>query len=130
MRSYFYVGIYGYGLCPRSGGEGVESALPGGLAPARDRPAARAGGAARSPSGRTRRSTRMRGPSRAPVWVEAAHGYRTPMCAAIAMAGQHVYEWADAFTELVPADHHQHDRRDGDRQPVPGRRPRPGGRRG
>ena len=43
LRRYFYVGIYGYGLCPSTGGEGVESALPGSLADARHRPAARTG---------------------------------------------------------------------------------------
>src|SRR5262249_59703194 len=32
LRCYFYIGVYGYGLCPSTGTEGVESALPGPLA--------------------------------------------------------------------------------------------------
>jgi hypothetical protein len=101
LRRYFYVGIYGYGLCPSTGQEGVESALPGGLA-ARgivplpelaDNPLAiRA-----QPS-----VDAMPNRPRMPVWLEAHHGERTPMCAAIAMAGAHVYEWAQAHPRSFP----------------------------
>jgi hypothetical protein len=102
MRRYFYVGIYGYGLCPRRGGEGVESALPAALANrsivplpelaehplgVRDDPAA----------DRTRNRRGM------PVWYEPAHGYKTPTCAAIEMVGAHVTEWAGAFPNSFPA---------------------------
>jgi hypothetical protein len=101
MYRYFYVGIYGYGLCPRSGGEGVESALPPALAhrgivplpelaeqplDIRDDPTA----------------DRMPGRARMPVWLEAAHGYRTPMCAAMDLAGSHLKEWANAFPNSFP----------------------------
>jgi hypothetical protein len=96
LRCYFYVGIYGYGLRPRGGGEGVESALPPALAPRgivplpelADQPLAiRA-----EPSVDV-----MAGPSRVPVWVEPAAGYRTPTCEAMATAGAHLYEWSKAF---------------------------------
>lgn len=101
LRCYFYIGIYGYGLCPRSGGEGVESALPGPLASRgivplpelADNPLA-----IREEQSIDAMSTR----SRVPVWYEEAHGFRTPMCAAIAMAGAHVYEWAKAFPGSSP----------------------------
>lgn len=101
MRSYFYVGCYGYGLCPSNGREGVESALPGGLGPrgivplpelaaspltVRDEPSVDATQAS----------------SRVPVWVEAHHGWRTPMCEAFALVGAHVYEWAAAFPKSFP----------------------------
>ena len=41
-------------------------------------------------------------PSRVPVWVEPVHGYRTPMCQAVAVAGAHVYEWANAHPDSFP----------------------------
>ena len=83
LRNYFYVGCYGYGYCPSTGGEGVESVLPGALAPRgivplpelADQPAGRPRGAVggrRSPAS-----------SRIPIWVEPHHGYRTPMCAGV-----------------------------------------------
>ena len=37
-----------------------------------------------------------------PVWVEPVHGYRTPMCQAVAVAGAHVYEWANAHPDSFP----------------------------
>jgi hypothetical protein len=98
LRTYFYVGIFGYGLCPSTGGEGVESALPGPLA-ARgivplpelaDHPLA----VREEPS-----IDAMSVPSRVPVWVEPAHGFRTPMCQAIATAGAYIYDWANAFPD-------------------------------
>ena len=102
MRNYFYVGIYGYGLCPSTGGEGVESALPGGLAPRGIVPlpelAANPIAIREEPS-----VDPTQGKSRAPVWVEAHHGWRTPMCEAFSLVGAHVYEWAATFTESFPA---------------------------
>jgi hypothetical protein len=46
----------------------------------------------------------MPGPglSRVPIWVEPVHGYRTPMCQAIAVAGEHVYDWANAHPNSFP----------------------------
>ena len=42
-------------------------------------------------------------PSRMPVcWSEPVHGYRTSMCQAVAVAGAHVYEWANAHPESFP----------------------------
>jgi hypothetical protein len=101
LRCYFYVGIFGYGMCPSTGGEGVESALPGPLA-ARgivplpelaDHPIA----VREEPS-----IDAMAIPSKVPVWVEAHHGFRTPMCQAIATAGAYVNDWANAFPDSVP----------------------------
>jgi hypothetical protein len=101
LRCYFYVGVYGYGACPAAGGEGVESALPGPLA-ARgivplpelaDHPIA----VREEPS-----PDPVANPSKVPVWIEAYHGYRTPMCQAIALAGAHVYQWAGAFPHSFP----------------------------
>ena len=92
-RYYFDVGVFGYGIRPMAGGEGVESAFGGKLAgqalvplpelrdnpiTVREVPSPDAGAP----------------PSRVPIWVEAAHGYKTPMCQAVAVAGAHVYQWA------------------------------------
>jgi hypothetical protein len=101
LRCYFYVGIYGYGLCPSTGGEGVESALPGPLA-ARgivplpelaDHPIA----IREEPS-----VDALPTASKLPAWVDPYHGFRTPMCQAIATAGAHLYEWANAFPQSFP----------------------------
>jgi hypothetical protein len=101
LRCYFYIGAYGYGLRPSTGGEGVESALPGSLA-ARgivplpelaDHPIA----VREEPS-----LDAMSASSKVPVWIDAHYGFRTPMCQAIATAGAHVYEWASAFPNSLP----------------------------
>ena len=101
LRCYFFTGIYTYGLCPSTGQEGVESGLPGALA-ARgivplpdlaDNPIA-----IREEPSIDPMPTR----SRVPVWFEDRHGFRTPMCAAIALAGAHVFEWAKAFPMSFP----------------------------
>jgi hypothetical protein len=98
---YFDVGIFGYGIRPVAGGEGVESAFGGPLGgralvpipEIRDNPIAV----------RETSSPDLGGVSaRMPVWVEPMHGYRTPMCEAIAVAGQHVYEWAQLHPESFP----------------------------
>jgi hypothetical protein len=100
-RHYFDVGIFGYGKRPVAGGEGVESAFGGELAgralvplpdiqnnpiAVREIPSADAG------------APRIR----MPVWVEPAHGHRRPLCQAIAVAGKHVFEWAQAHPASFP----------------------------
>ncbi len=40
--------------------------------------------------------------SQLPVWVEPVFGYRTPMCRAIAAAGEHVFGWAAAHPDSFP----------------------------
>ena len=101
MRTYFYVGCYGYGFCPSNGGEGVESALPGGLGPRGIVPlpelAASPLEVRDEPSVDATQSS-----SRVPIWVEAHSGWRTPMCEAFALVGAHVYEWAAAFPQSFP----------------------------
>jgi hypothetical protein len=100
-RHYFDVGVFGYGMRPIAGGEGVEPALGGklagqalvGLPDLRDNPIA----VREAPSPDTGAP-----PSRIPVWVEPVHGYRTPMCQAVAVAGAHVYEWASAHPDSFP----------------------------
>jgi hypothetical protein len=97
---YFDIGMFGYGLRPMAGGEGVESAFGGALTgrdlvplpELRDNPIAV----------REVVSPDAGPPARAPVWVEPMQGYRTPMCEAIAIAGSHVYEWAQAHPESFP----------------------------
>jgi hypothetical protein len=37
-----------------------------------------------------------------PVWVDPVHGYRTPMCEAIALVGAHVFDWASAHPNSFP----------------------------
>ena len=97
---YFDIGMFGYGLQPVAGGEGVESAFGGALAgrdlvplpELRDNPIAV----------REVVSPDAGPPARAPVWVEPMQGYRTPMCEAIAIAGSHVFEWTRAHPESFP----------------------------
>ena len=100
-RHYFDVGIFGYGIRPMAGGEGVEPAFGGALAgrtlvalpelwaspiAVREEPSTNPGAP----------------PSKVPVWVEPVHGYRTPMCEAIAVAGGHIYEWVTAHPDSFP----------------------------
>jgi hypothetical protein len=100
-RHYFDVGIFGYGLRPVAGGEGVEPAFGGKLAgqplvalpDLRDNPIA----VRETPS-----VDAGAPPSRVPVWVEPVYGHRTPMCQAVAVAGAHVYEWARAHPDSFP----------------------------
>jgi hypothetical protein len=101
VHHYFDVGIFGYGVRPIAGGEGVESAFGGVLA---NRalvpiPEIRANPVAE----REESSADLGGMTvRKPVWVEPVHGYRTPMCEAIAVAGGHVNDWAQAHQESFP----------------------------
>lgn len=98
---YFDVGIFGYGLRPVARGEGVESAFGGALAgrslvpipEIRDNPIAVREVASGDLGGAT---------VRMPVWVEPIYGEKTPMCQAIATAGQHVYEWSQTHPESFP----------------------------
>lgn len=100
-RTYFYVGCYGYGFCPSTGGEGVESVLPGQLASRAIVPL---------PELADQPLTMREEPSvdatpvtsRVPIWVEPYSGYRTPMCKAIADVGSHVYQWAANFPDSFP----------------------------
>jgi len=100
-RHYFDIGIFGYGTRPAAGGEGVESAFAGALAgqdlvalpDLRDNPIA----VREVPSPDLGAPVTM-----APVWVEPVHGYRTPMCEAMAVAGEHVYQWAQAHPGSFP----------------------------
>ena len=98
---YFDIGMFGYGVRPVAGGEGVESAFGGALAgralvplpELRDSPIAV----------REIVSPDAGAPvARAPVWVEPMQGYRTPMCEAIAVAGSHVYDWTQGHPESFP----------------------------
>ncbi len=103
MLRYFDVGIFGYGLCPSTGAEGVESALMGlgglgdrGIVPLPEI-------AIRPIEVREEPSLDLGAPaSRVPVWVEPVHGGRTPMCEAIAVAGQHVFDWVNQHPDSFP----------------------------
>jgi hypothetical protein len=101
LRRYFYIGCYGYGLCPSTGKEGVESALPGPLAQQGIVPLPEL---ADHPIAVREEPSVDAVPSRAkvPVWIDAHAGLRTPMCEAIATAGAHVYDWAGAFPNSFP----------------------------
>jgi len=100
-RHYFDIGIFGYGMRPVAGGEGVESAFGGalagrpmvGLPELRDKPIA----VREVPS-----SDLGAPPSRVPVWVEPVYGFRTPMCQAMAVAGGHIYDWVTAHPASFP----------------------------
>jgi hypothetical protein len=101
VRHYFDIGVFGYGARLIDPGEGVESAFGGALAgrglvplpelannplAVRDEPSV----------------DQMAVTAKIPIWVEPVHGYRTPMCEAIAVAGEHVYDWAAAHPNSFP----------------------------
>jgi hypothetical protein len=99
-RHYFDIGVFGYGTRPIAGGEGVESVFGGALA-----------GRALVPLPDIRNnplaireyvSLDHGPPVRAPIWVEPAHGHGRPMCQAIAVAGQHAFEWVQAHPASFP----------------------------
>lgn len=101
-RHYFDVGVFGYGARPVAGGEGVEPALGGQLAQ---------GGQPIVPIPEVfdhplrveaEQSVDAVAGSRLPVWIEPVFGYRTPMCQAIATAGEHVYGWAASHPDSFP----------------------------
>jgi hypothetical protein len=100
-RHYFDVGVFGYGMRPAVGDEGVEPALGGTLAgrpivplpDLRDNPLA-----VREVPSDDAAAPR----SKVPIWVEPAYGHRTPMCQAIAVAGAHLYEWAASHPDSFP----------------------------
>jgi hypothetical protein len=101
FRYYFDVGVFGYGVRPVAGGEGVESAFGGALAgkplvalpELRDNPLA----IREVPSVDVGVP-----PVRAPVWVEPASGHRTPMCQALAVARKHAHDWASGHPDSFP----------------------------
>ena len=98
---YFDVGIFGYGLRPKSNDEGVEPAFAGALAgqPIIALPDLRDN----QISMREEPSEDLGAPSsKVPVWVQPTHGQRTPMCEAIAVAGGHVYNWVSAHPDSFP----------------------------
>jgi hypothetical protein len=100
-RHYFDIGIFGYGIRPIGGGEGVEPAFGGALA---GRPLVPLPDLRDSPIDVREVPSPDLGapPSKMPVWVEPVHGYRTPMCEAIAVAGAHVYDWVTAHPDSFP----------------------------
>ncbi|MBB6380914.1 hypothetical protein BKA01_008191 [Pseudonocardia eucalypti] len=101
VRHYFDVGVFGYGACLTNPGEGVESAFGGALAgrglvplpELADNPLT----VREEPS-----VDRMAASSMIPIWVEPVHGYRTPMCEAIAVVGDHVLDWAQKHRDSFP----------------------------
>ncbi|MGM1058690.1 hypothetical protein [Saccharothrix sp. Mg75] len=101
VRHYFDVGIFSYGARAGGQGEGVESAFGGALAgrglvplpELAEHPVA----VREEPS-----IDVMPVSARMPVWVDPVHGYRTPMCQAIAVAGGHLFDWAAAHPDSFP----------------------------
>lgn len=101
VRHYFDVGIFGYGLRPVAGGEGVESAFGGLLA---DQPLVSVPDIRNNPRGLRERPSADEGapPVKAPVWIEPSHGHGTPLCQAIAVAGGHIAEWTAGHPGSFP----------------------------
>lgn len=101
VRPYFDVGVFSYGARLSTPGEGVESAFGGGLA---------GRGLVPLPELAENPITVRAEPSidlmsvtaKMPVWVDPVHGYRTPMCEAIALVGAHVFDWAGAHPNSFP----------------------------
>lgn len=100
-RYYFDVGVFGYGVRPVAGGEGVESAFGGALA---GKPFVALSELRDNPLGvREVPSVDRNGPSaKMPVWIESASGHRTPMCQALAVAGKHAQDWVSDHPDSFP----------------------------
>lgn len=98
-RHYFDFAAYGYGICPRTGGEGVESALGGSLSGRDFVPLPEL---YRNPLAIREEPSIDAVTSKIPVWVDPEHGYRTPMCQAIATAGAQVFEWVERHQDSFP----------------------------
>jgi hypothetical protein len=100
-RRYFDIGLFGYGLRPSLGGEGVESAFGSSLAKRGIVPLPEV---AAHPLAVRREPSPDAGapPSEMPVWVEAVHGWKTPMCGAMAVAGAHVFDWVNKHPHAFP----------------------------
>jgi len=101
VRHYFDVGVFGYGARVTTPDEGVESAFGGplagrGLVPLPE--------LANNPLAVREEPSvdQMSVSAKIPIWVEPVRGYRTPMCEAIAVAGGHVFDWADAHPNSFP----------------------------
>lgn len=101
VRHYFDVGVFSYGARLLEPGEGVESAFGGALAGQGLVPLPEL--AEHPMSVRTEPSIDLMAVSaKMPVWVDPVHGYRTPMCQAIAVVGGHVFDWAAAHPNSFP----------------------------
>ncbi|MDQ2738434.1 MAG: VWA domain-containing protein, partial [Actinomycetota bacterium] len=101
LRLYFFTGAFGYGVRVSDGREGVEPIFGGQLAGRGIVPLPEVAVnplALRQESMVDAVATRPR----MPVWIEAAHGYRTPMCEAISVAGEHAYQWTQQFPNSFP----------------------------
>jgi hypothetical protein len=100
VRDYFHVFVLGYGVRPVAGGEGVEPAFGGRLTGRLITPLSELADAPlairEEPSVDATTVTRM------PVWVEPVSGYRTPMCEAIAVAGEQIFKWIDDHPNSFP----------------------------
>lgn len=100
-RHYFDVGVFGYGARPTLGGEGVEPVLGGQpivpISEVFDHPL-RVEEVRTDPD----QTVDAFAGTRLPVWVEPVFGYRTPMCEAIATAGEHVFAWASDHPDSFP----------------------------
>lgn len=101
VKHHFDIGVFGYGACPVAQDEGVESAFGGALTGQTVVPLPQVAvnniGLRETPS-----VDDVSFASKTPVWIEAVHGYRTPMCEAIAVAGAHVHDWAAAHPSSFP----------------------------
>jgi hypothetical protein len=101
VRHYFDIGVFGYGVCAAGTREGVESALGGVLANEALVPLPMLAGNPLALQTETSVDS-MAVSARVPVWVEPVHGYRTPMCEAMAVSGAHIYNWVSAHPNSFP----------------------------
>lgn len=98
---YLDVAVFGYGCCLDGSGEGVESALGGALAGKALVPLPEL---ADNPLRWDNQPSLQKDlpDSTVPIWVEALHGYGTPMCRAMSVAGEHVYDWQSRHPGSFP----------------------------
>ena len=101
VRHYFDVGVFGYGATVHEPGEGVEPAFGGALT---GRALVPLPELANNPLAVREQPSvdRMAGSAKIPIWVEPVHGYRTPMCQAIRVVGDHLFAWVSAHPSSFP----------------------------
>jgi hypothetical protein len=96
VRYFFDVGIFGYGYDPERGMTSVTSILPGYLGELSlcDLPTL-----AKNP---LRVDVQEQSGHAIPVWLDPAHGGRTPMCQVFEKIGSHLAKWAAIHPESSP----------------------------
>ncbi len=100
IEHYVDVAVFGYGSTDNGSGEGVESAFEGELAGENLIPLPKIAAYPLRLDDQPAPQKDM--PTTVPVWIEPRHAYGTPMCRAMAVAGEHVFAWRNSHPSSFP----------------------------